>query len=283
VYPDFLCIGAQKAGTTWLHATLSRHPEIWMPPVKEVDFWFHARTRPSPFSIAFYDARWKRQIARRLRARPELGLRELAWDANYFFRHRSLEWYQRVFEPGRGKRTGDATPAYARLSDADVALVRSVMPKGRIIYLLRDPIDRAWPGARMWSDRSGRSLAERDWRAYFDLQKRGHGDYLGTLRKWRAHFPPEQFFVGFMEEIEREPAELLLRLQRFLGVTASPEFVPKNSREKHNASTEAQLPAELERHLARLYLDDLGVLEREFGPRVEPWRRRAERALAGSA
>lgn len=36
---DFLGIGAQKAGTTWVHAQLARHPQIRFAPVKEVHFW----------------------------------------------------------------------------------------------------------------------------------------------------------------------------------------------------------------------------------------------------
>ncbi len=30
--PDFLCVGAQKAGTSWLYQQLERHPDFWMPP-----------------------------------------------------------------------------------------------------------------------------------------------------------------------------------------------------------------------------------------------------------
>ena len=37
--PDFLCIGAQKAGTTWLHKNLRYHPEIYLPDFKEIHFF----------------------------------------------------------------------------------------------------------------------------------------------------------------------------------------------------------------------------------------------------
>jgi len=37
--PDFICIGAQKAGTTWLYVTLGRPPDIWFPPFKEFHFF----------------------------------------------------------------------------------------------------------------------------------------------------------------------------------------------------------------------------------------------------
>ena len=36
--PDFLCVGAQKAGTSWLYRQLEPHPDFWMPPVKEFHY-----------------------------------------------------------------------------------------------------------------------------------------------------------------------------------------------------------------------------------------------------
>ena len=36
--PDFLCVGAQKAGTSWLYRQLELHPDFWMPPVKELHY-----------------------------------------------------------------------------------------------------------------------------------------------------------------------------------------------------------------------------------------------------
>ena len=38
-YPDFVGIGAQKAGTTWLGHNLQLHPEIWMPKIKELHYF----------------------------------------------------------------------------------------------------------------------------------------------------------------------------------------------------------------------------------------------------
>jgi hypothetical protein len=37
--PDFLCIGAQKAGTRWLYDQVAAHPGAWLPPIKELHFF----------------------------------------------------------------------------------------------------------------------------------------------------------------------------------------------------------------------------------------------------
>ena len=38
MYPDFIGIGAQKGGTSWLHTNLEKHPQIWLPPMKELHY-----------------------------------------------------------------------------------------------------------------------------------------------------------------------------------------------------------------------------------------------------
>ena len=86
MFPDFLVIGAQKAGTTWLHRNLQAHPQVWMPKEKELHYFDEkiaadgwallqalGRARPA-------DERWRRQVGSRLRryskdlpAGPRLG------------------------------------------------------------------------------------------------------------------------------------------------------------------------------------------------------------------
>ena len=36
--PDFLCVGAQKAGTSWLYRQVEAHSDFWMPPMKELHY-----------------------------------------------------------------------------------------------------------------------------------------------------------------------------------------------------------------------------------------------------
>ena len=43
--PDFLVIGAQRAGTTWLHRVLRQHPSLWLPPVKELHYFDRLETK----------------------------------------------------------------------------------------------------------------------------------------------------------------------------------------------------------------------------------------------
>src|SRR5215207_5202714 len=149
-FPDFIGIGAQKAGTTWLHRNLQAHPEIWMPKEKELHYfdekikqrgWVFSRLlgkRPT-------DKRWRRQLGSRFKqASKERSRQNAAWDLRYFFGRPDDGWYASLFEQGRGKVAGEATPDYAILDEEAIAHVHGLMPDAKIIFMMRNPIERPW-------------------------------------------------------------------------------------------------------------------------------------------
>src|SRR5262245_8764381 len=106
----FLGIGAQKAGTTWLHENLRTHPVLSFPHGTEIHFW----------------------------------------DAQ---RDRGIDWYRSLFVSS-DRVEGEITPAYAILPPRQVAEIAATFPDLRLIYILRNPIDRAWSSALMALQRS---------------------------------------------------------------------------------------------------------------------------------
>ena len=109
--PDFLIIGAEKAGTTWLHDVLRAHPDLFLPDTKELHFF----------------------------NRFDSNGREIDTYAR-----RGLDWYQRHFEAAeRGKPAGEATPLYL-CDPAAPRRIRRTLPEARFIVLLRDPVSRTW-------------------------------------------------------------------------------------------------------------------------------------------
>ena len=89
--PDFLGIGAQKSGTTWLHHNLSQHPGVWMPPVKELHYFDHPHRTPSVALLPL--AGWQARRARKEIPRIWYSRREPA----------ILRWHLR-FLLGKGRR-----------------------------------------------------------------------------------------------------------------------------------------------------------------------------------
>jgi hypothetical protein len=115
-WPDFLIIGAQKAGTTWLYRNLAYHPEIWMPLVKEVHF-FSSRYAPSASgwegkSVAEQVARAQNSVARMARPKEVLD-RHRACLAHMKTTDNDDLWYQRIFAfAGSGQAAGEASTFY---------------------------------------------------------------------------------------------------------------------------------------------------------------------------
>jgi hypothetical protein len=98
--PDFLCMGAQKGGTSWLHRQLERHPDFWMPPVKELHY-LNSLTR----TRRFHPPRCRDQRdASFLDSMKNLSV------VSYI----DLENYGRSFEHKGSLVSGDISPAYSK-------------------------------------------------------------------------------------------------------------------------------------------------------------------------
>jgi hypothetical protein len=128
--PDFLCIGAAKAGTTWLYQMLVQCPGYWMPPVKELRYFGKRHT-------AERDAH--------LLAEPHVHItdEERAWMRLYVEREpKDNDWYYSLFEAAGDRITGDVSPNYVSLPLRIVREAKAVAPDARIIMLVRNPVEQ---------------------------------------------------------------------------------------------------------------------------------------------
>lgn len=286
-FPDFLIIGAQKAGTTWLHRNLQAHPQLWMPKEKELHYFdekLGARTslRSKLWGQRTMDERWRRQVRRQLGRYSKFSASEVAWDLRYFLGPWNDDWYASLFAQGRGKFVGETTPDYSVLDRNRIAHVREIMPEARIIFMMRNPMERAWSQSLM--DVRGRNLevvTDEEFHRHFEGKRsRRFTDYLGTLENWCAFFPENQIFVGFLEDVHFYPNRLLSRLYRFLKVDPSADYrVIK--RKIHSRDVET-MPTRLAVRLAETYLEDAKALEGRFGGYASFWRHSAQRLLEDS-
>lgn len=215
-----------------------------------------------------------------LRRLDPAGLR---WDLRFFLGARSDAWYESLFRDGAGRVTGEITPEYSALSAEEVREVRDAFPHLKLLYVMRDPIDRAWSQMRMMARRRGISVAALSDEESLEMVKDSRivkrSEYGSTLDTWGRHFPADRLFVGFMEEVRSSPRELLFRIFDFLGVARGDSFLPPDLLRPVHQGAQHPIPKTVERELAGVYLEDLRSLEGRFGAPVREWRERAERAL----
>jgi hypothetical protein len=221
--PNFLIIGANKAGTTALASYLSQHPSIYMSPVKEPMFFsFVGLGTGDHISIGAPGAKRPQSI-------PVVA---------------TLEKYQRLFEgTTRETAAGEASTSY--LSDPQTpGMIRRYLPDAKLIAILRHPADRAFSNYlmyRMWGFETVRSFRRvidlEEWRiqqgyppgwGYLRL-----GRYFDGLMRYFDLFDRSQLRIYLYEDWDSRPLDIIRDVFRFLDVDDS--FVPDMT-QRHNVT-----------------------------------------------
>jgi len=232
------CVGATKAGTSWLHRYISDHPQCYMRGLKElhyfdaVDFndwtpWINDAQgryddnvqsmesvdpafRPFKARVAHDAADWLKVLRQRK-----------ADDAAYVAYLQNGLTDQRL--------VGDITPAYGLLSRERIAKMAQIMPDVRFIYLMRDPVDRIWSHARMIAKRRAITPHEVAYRSVHIVRRILAGkepevvrrsDYITPVCNLLAAVAPDKLRIVFYEELFTQP--IIDDLCGFLGLDTEP-------------------------------------------------------------
>jgi hypothetical protein len=232
---DFIVIGAQKSGTSSLFQHLRTHPEIFIPGDKEAPYFSHD---PTVRTVA-----WDTYIGNVARHVPDRDNSQVA-DVT-----RMWGTVTPHYSAGGVWERNDAEPVASLYDERTVPLrIRERLPNVRLVAILRDPVARAIShhrflvrlGAeRQTFDQAVVRLLHQDnlkvARGY-PTETTGYivwGEYGRILSGYFDVFPREQMLVVFTDELERNPAQLLGRIQEFIGVSA--DFQPANLGERYNA------------------------------------------------
>jgi sulfotransferase family protein len=287
MYPDFIGIGAQKAGTTWLHRNLQAHPQIHMPR-KEVHYFDRKiRDRSGVVSRLIGRSRdaeqWRRQvrqIPKQLAKSP--SFQELRWNFRYYMRPYDDRWYAQIFEPKKGKVSGEITPAYSVLEKDRIAHVHRLMPETKLIFFMRNPIERVWSHTVMSFDKveKGSATAVSDKELLRKIERDSSwklSNYIRTLENWGSFYREERIFVGFLEDVHFFPEELLRRLYYFLEV--EPHFDERLVGKKIHTRSDATMPTSVAVQLAKNFHEEISRLGERFGGYAAFWLHCAEQLI----
>jgi hypothetical protein len=201
--PDFLIAGVPKAGTTALHAALSRHPGLYLSPIKEPKFFL--TDGPPPTKGGPGDA---------------LTYREHVWERDR---------YEALFDAAPpGAPRGEATPLYLYDPDA-MRRIHRLIPDVKLIVVIRDPVERAHSNwTHLWSAglepvgdfvlacaEEERRIAA-GWASFWHYT--GIGRYGAQLDHAFSLFAREQVHVLRYRRLIDDPAGTLNGICGFLGV-----------------------------------------------------------------
>lgn len=217
--PNFLIVGAAKSGTTSLYHYLRQHPDIFMPSVKETNFFLGAGETVV----------------------EEVGLNG---ESKTISRVSSLADYQALFERAMTKKArGEASPKYLYYSET-AQHIKSEIPDVKIIVILRHPVDRAY-SAFLHHVRENQeehldfatALHEEPKRIEKGVDPKYHyrnrGFYFRQLVPYYEAFGAENIHVYLYEDLRNDPLSIMRDLFSVLGVDSA--FTPDVSA-KHNVS-----------------------------------------------
>jgi hypothetical protein len=263
LHPSFVCIGAQKAGTTWLYDNLCRHPDVWLPQVKEIHFFDTVCPHERLIGVETHNHLGPFEIWRIFT--KSSSLKDLRWLKKFYYEPKTTQWYYDLFSVSPyDKCTGDITPAYSTLDEKGVSFARRILPdKCKVFIILRNPIERLWSALKMNSRWRGENIREISSAAIFEeMRIDSHSlrtDYSRTINLWQKYFP-DDFKIFLFDDLIENPAGFLTTIQDYIGVK---RFVDKKTLDKKtNADKKKiEIPDELQQFVLAEYAETINKLE----------------------
>jgi hypothetical protein len=271
--PNFFIVGAPKAGTTSLYHYLDQHPEIYMSPVKE----------PNYFASEIQLEGFAEPLREPMRRRMADMQRYLAGSMEEKrFGAVGLEWvgYLKLFRNVRQEKAiGEASVCYL-WSESAARNIFARIPEAKIIMILRDPAERALSQYRQWAgkeqmretfrDVCEKSIANQGGKFQAMSPFLEMGLYAEQVKRYFDLFPRENIRVDFYENYRRDPAGMIAETLRFLGVDAS--FQPDMSR-RHLEGNRASCAMDFREraYLTAFYRDDVRKLAQLLDCDLSRW------------
>ena len=244
--PNAVVVGAMKCGTTALHRYLAAHPQVSMADAKEVNFFLGPDVPPDPD--------------------PSTWWRTGRW-------HQGVDWYASLFDPASPVR-GESSPGYTSPHHPEVAeRMARVLPDARLVYLVRDPVDRAVSQYR----HHVRDGAER--RPVHEAVLDPHSQYLARsryherIRPFLERYRREQLLVVVQERLRDDRRGELRRV--FAHVGADPEWWDEDllTPRHHVGDPDRPVAAGLRAAVQEQVADDVHRLTDLIEDDVPEWRR----------
>lgn len=166
-----------------------------------------------------------------LRQHPDIYISQqkelFFFDFNY---DKGVEWYRSHFIGAEGyKAIGEATVWYMRWKTVPERMA-SVIPDAKLLFVLRNPIDRAYSN---WchEKRDGRHPLNESFDAFLRRSDRdartiiSAGYYDQHLERWLSHFDRSQIWIGLYEDMVKDEVSFLKSMFEFLNVSDRSQII----------------------------------------------------------
>jgi hypothetical protein len=257
----FFVGGAKQCGTTWLYHVFREHPDMWLPPVKEL----HCYTSPEAFHA------WRVRVLDCLAGRGDPTFRKNVRPSVSDCDRRFLDVYatlsssapQEILTHCRAlagpRRCGDVDPNLLSLETSRiVALVSAVGPDAQFFFIARNPVQRHWSGFKKKMRKAGVSKLEDMVEPFMRILPTAPMTYLPNLPRWREVCGSGIVLLDY-DDLSDNPAHVLRTIALRLGI-ADCWKIP---RERINVGPVLAMPERLRRLAEEHFAPDLAFLRTE--------------------
>jgi Sulfotransferase family len=276
----FVCIGAQKSGTTWLARVLSSHPDLFMSPVKELHYFDHVAGLTQHLSERKLRSRNRKFLQRLLTQWHRF--RELkaqrSWYKTYLNGPIDDAWYVSLFREREGKPfAGEATPEYAIIGEEGFRHLARVAPEARLLFIMRNPVTRAWSQALHHCRTTHRDAMRLSTAELIRIMEDAPNfeplcDYAATLATVGRVFPTDQIMTMFYEDMHQDREGSLRKVCSFIGIGFDAKALPELGK-RFNRSQDVPMPDEMRAHLRERLRDQASRVKAITGRIPPAWER----------
>ena len=292
--PDFIGIGPPKTGTTWIYENLRKHPQVIMPPDKEIRyFWerafvgslslrqqltsdhWHVRGRRH-----YFKDRFKFHFANLTRFK--IDGEALNWDLRFLSWKQTDEWYSGLFS--QDAVSGDISAKYCELPEDEIVRIHSTFPHLKVLITLRNPVEREWSRAKMnlckKRNRQISEVSDEEFIAQFnDPPQFQSNNYKRLIQAWQDQFSTRQVLILFHDELLEDPFGYYCKICDFLQISR-PQSEQENSLKKFVfKGIKGTIPDHLEQILVGMHKENIKNLS-DYLP-TEPYPKKWLKQIDG--
>jgi len=272
----------QKGGTRWVFDQMNAREDVWMPPIKEINFFtkkclkvgnlrtLEQNTGSLPLITHPSDQQKRQEFCRHFRT---------------FHPSRSdLEWYRALFDHKGDCLSGDVSPNYSVVESHDIRMIAKELPRTKFILLIREPVDRVWSALCMDLRKSNVTKEQiTNWDTLLPLlakRARAMKSLPSALwKRWSAEIPADRIRYWFFDDIRSRPDEVVNEICGFLGIKPGPGALPANFNSKQG-NQKIDMPDHIREKLSEYYAEEIKACAEVFGGHAVKWREKRLGSLA---
>ena len=149
-----------------------------------------------------------------------LNFNRINWFYSWYFKSYSDNWYVSLFKSK--KIQGEITPAYSILSIEEIRRLKKVANPEKILFIIRNPIERAWSHYQYLVQRGKKfdkkNLVKEIKSFMLSDEQRKRSNYIEIINKYRNFFQDEDIYILFYDSILNDPEALIKNMMSVFGI-----------------------------------------------------------------